>query len=481
MLRRIMMNEWRILSREWILHLAIPVYCVMLILGVLNGTGWRSFLESTVAEAQQTVDAQFAALHHQVDLIQTGRKKAPEYLEDPRMPAATARTNGYEFATKPPGAATAIAIGQSDLLTSYRKVQWKPMFRQSNAGEIENPANLANGHFDLSFVLIYLYPLLIIALSFNVLSSERESGTQVLLLSQPVTVSTFVLGKVALRGAIVVGLAVLISTVGVLLANPDILALGGAWRVLALDILLIIYGTFWFGLSVLINAFGWKSATNALAMMSLWIALVLVAPTVSNLIATELYPLPSRVNLVEALRRADLAAQRDSDVDQGKRSNLLRMGQETSLFAIAQNFYAQVMQVEQQAEAKAAPVFRLFDAQKNRQQGLAEQLKYLSPAAIMQVALTELADTSVQSFANFDAQVDQYHTAWRRYFMAAVLANKPMTSQDVARIPRFRYEPEADAAIVQRVLANGLALAAIALIVVAAGFWRLRQYSPGSR
>jgi len=476
-----MMNEWRILSREWILHLAVPIYCVMLVFGVMNGTAWRSFLESNVAEAQQSADTEFASLQHQVDRINSGQEKVPDYLDDPRMPAGFARNTGYEDATKTPGAATAIAIGQSDILTSYQKVQWKPMFRQSNAGEIENPETLATGNFDLSFVLIYLYPLLIIALSFNVLSSERESGTQVLLLSQPVTVTKFVLGKVALRGSIVIGLAVLISTFGVLLANPDILARDGAWRVGALDILLIFYGAFWFGLSVLINAFGWKSATNALAMISIWIALVLVAPTVSNLIATEFYPLPSRVKLVEALRRADLAAQQEGDVDQANRSNLLRMGQEASLFAIAQNFYGQVMRVEQQAEAKAAPVFHLFDAQKQRQQGLAEQLKYLSPAAIMQVALTELADTSVHSFANFDTQVNRYHAEWRRYFMALVLANRPMTSEDVARIPRFRYAPQADSVVAQRVMANILALGGIALFVVVAGFWRLRRYLPGAR
>src|SRR5665213_3551672 len=242
MLRRIMMNEWRILSRERILHLALPIYCVMLVFGVMNGTAWRSFLESNVAEAQRSVNAQFASIQQQVDRIQSGQAQAPNVLEDPRMPAAMARTKSYEYATKPPGVATAIAIGQSDLLSSYVKVQWRPMFRQSNAGEIQNPETLATGVFDLSFVLIYLYPLLIIALSFNVLSSERESGTEVLLLSQPVTVSKFVFGKVALRGSIVIGLAVIVSTCGVLLANPEILSHDGVWRVGALGALLIVYG-----------------------------------------------------------------------------------------------------------------------------------------------------------------------------------------------------------------------------------------------
>ncbi|MEI9988563.1 MAG: DUF3526 domain-containing protein [Rhizomicrobium sp.] len=483
MLRRIMMNEWRILSRERILHLALPIYCVMLVFGVMDGTAWRSFLESNVAAAQRLVDDQFASVRKQVDRIETGQVRPPNVLEDPRMPAAMARTKNYEYATKPPGVTAAIAIGQSDLLASYVKVQWRPMFRQSNAGEIQNPETLATGVFDLSFVLIYLYPLLIIALSFNVLSAERESGTEVLLLSQPVTVSTFVLGKVALRGSIVIGLAVIVSTFGVLFANPEILSHDGLWRVGALGVLLILYGAFWFGLSVLINALGWKSATNALAMMSVWIALVLVAPTASNLIATELYPLPSRVDLVEALRRSDKEAQREGEAGQahGSASNLLRMGQEASLDVLAHNFYMQVMQVEQQSEAEAAPVFRRFNAQKQRQQGLAERLKYLSPAAIMQVALTELADTSVRSFTSFSAQVELYHSEWRRYFLALVEANRPMTSEEVAQIPRFRYQPEADSVVAQRVVANILALSGIALIVVAAGFWRLRRYLPGAR
>ena len=58
-----------------------------------------------------------------------------------------------------------------------------PSFQQN--GEVESPLNLMVGRFDLTFVVIYLLPLLVLALSFNVLSEEREQGTLALTCCSP--------------------------------------------------------------------------------------------------------------------------------------------------------------------------------------------------------------------------------------------------------------------------------------------------------
>jgi ABC-2 type transport system permease protein len=42
---------------------------------------------------------------------------------------------------------------------------------------VDNPLKWLLGRFDLGFVVVYLYPLVILALSFNLLAAERESGS----------------------------------------------------------------------------------------------------------------------------------------------------------------------------------------------------------------------------------------------------------------------------------------------------------------
>ena len=69
----------------------------------------------------------------------------------------------------------------------------------TGGAELENPQRLLSGRLDLAFVLIYLYPLLILAISYNLLSAEQEQGTLALLLSQPVSLRTVILAKVAVR------------------------------------------------------------------------------------------------------------------------------------------------------------------------------------------------------------------------------------------------------------------------------------------
>ncbi|GGN61566.1 hypothetical protein GCM10011349_44340 [Novosphingobium indicum] len=480
MIRQIMKNEWTLLSREKILYLALPIYLVMLIYGIMNGTEWKTFLYDNSIEAREMADKVFQSKRDTLDKILAGKLKY-SYAEDPRLPAQLARYKGYEMATKPPAPTAAISIGQSDVVPSYVKVQWKPMFKQANTDEIENPRNLAVGTFDLSFVLIYLYPLLIIALSYNVLSSEREQGTQVLLLSQPVSVRQFVLGKILLRGSLIIGTAVVVSLFGLIVANPDILSAGYAWRIAMMAVILALYGTFWFGLAVLVNALGKKSSTNALIMMAAWIGLVLVLPAALNLAAKTLYPLPSRIAMVQALRKGDEQATKESKFSRAYRADLLRAGEEAALKASNTDFYLKVLPLEQQAEKIAQPIFDEFENQRQAQQTLAERLKYLSPAAVTQIAFNELADSSAGSFNNFNQQVEAYHDVWRQYFLKPVQENRVLTKDELWNIPRFQYQPESGSTIFGRIFGDVLALLIFAGAMLVIGFRLLRNYSGAAR
>lgn len=480
MIKRIFWHEWTLLSREKILYITLPIYILLIGYGVFNGTAWKHFLTHSTQEAVQLADQGFISKLSKLDRLLSGEDPY-SFMEDPRAPGPLARYKGYEFAAKIPSPAAAIAIGQSDVLPSYLKVQWKPMFKQANIDEIENPRNLAVGALDLSFVLIYLYPLLIIALSYNILSSERENGTQALLLSQPVSVGQFVLGKILLRGGIIIGLAVGISLFGLLVANPDILSSGGLWRVGVLTLIMVLYGAFWFGLAVLVNAFGKKSAANALILMGVWIALVLIAPAALNLAAKSAYPLPSRIEMVQSMRRGDKVAEQQSGFERSYRADLLRKGEEEALEASISDFYAKILPLEEKGERIAAPIFEKFEAQRQSQQRLTEGLKYISPAAVTQTALSDLAGHSVASFNDFTSQVLAYHGEWRGFFYPKVMENRMLTREELAGIPRFSYVPEADGRIFTRVLRDIAALGLFAGLALMLGFAMLRRYPAAGR
>lgn len=194
-----------------------------------------------------------------------------------------------------------MALGQADLLPSYYRVTYGSRVNFMFDGEIENPWNLLSGRFDLAFVITYLLPLLILASSYNLLSAEREHGTLRLLLSQPLSVRTLVLGKVVTRVCALLGTLVVVPVLVLLLTRPE--TRGGDLASLGMWAMLVgAYGLFWLGLAVAVNAYGRSSAANALVLVGAWVLFVLVVPMLLNLGVGIVRSAPSRTELATRTR-----------------------------------------------------------------------------------------------------------------------------------------------------------------------------------
>ena len=72
---------------------------------------------------------------------------------------------------------SALSIGQRDVNPSIQNVTIRNLEAQKYDTDLNNPSNLLSGNLDLGFVIIYLFPLIIIAFTFNLFSEEKETGT----------------------------------------------------------------------------------------------------------------------------------------------------------------------------------------------------------------------------------------------------------------------------------------------------------------
>lgn len=475
MIGKIIRHEWLLCIRDRVLLVTVPMYALLIAYAVYNGVAWQGFLQTNTSAAVAYADENLAGLLSMLDDIESGAPFGA--YEDPRNSGYFARSLGFDMAAKPPAPIAAIAVGQSDIYPSYLKVQWRQLFAQTNTDETENPTNLAAGRFDLGYVLVYLLPLLIIALSYDILSSERERGTQALLLSQPISLRQFVIGKILLRGIVIVSVAAGLSLLGVVASNPDIVAAGGWWRLGMWSLIVVAYATFWFGLAVLVNAFARKSSTNAIMLMAAWLLLVLLVPATLNMVAKASYPLPSRIELVQAMRRADAQAKQEQPAatDSSASDLASRLGEDAVVTSLNQ-YNKRVLPLEQRAEAIAAPIFERFESRRSSQQAFAERLRFLSPAIVSQAAISEIADSSTAAYDRFNAEVRAYQRQWRDYFLPRVLADRMLTRAEMAGIPRFKYVPATDEEVFRRSLVDLLSLTLFAFLTLAAGLWRLRRY-----
>ena len=155
------------------LWLVVAVFTAGIAYGTFNGVRWVAFVSRAIAEAQTEEVDRFATQEAEIARINRERATVSAFA-DPRNPDAVGRGLGSRYAVLPPTALATLAVGQSDLLPSYVKMTSDAKETVLATTELENPQRLLTGRFDLAFVLIYLYPLLILALTFNLLSSEKE-------------------------------------------------------------------------------------------------------------------------------------------------------------------------------------------------------------------------------------------------------------------------------------------------------------------
>ena len=163
-----------------------------------------------------------------------------------------------------------------------------------NQTEIANALNLAAGSFDVAFVLIFVLPIFIVALTFDLLSREKEQGTLALVLAHGVSVQTYVAAKVTARALLITALILVANlaalvTIGADLTDPRTLLEASLWILVS-----VIYGLVWFALALLVNCQNWPSVTNGVILANLWLVFVVVLPAFINIGATLVYPPPSR-------------------------------------------------------------------------------------------------------------------------------------------------------------------------------------------
>ncbi len=461
--RTVLRNEWRLLMADRPLRIALGLFALLLAYALANGVVWMRFQERTAEVARAGNVERAVAIEEELTAIENGAEPASPF-SDPRRPNVLGGARGRHTAVLDPGPLTALAVGQSDLLPYYYDVNIytnESSFHQN--GEVESPLNLMVGRFDLAFLVVYLLPLLVLALSFNVLSEEHEQGTLALTLSQPVSARGVVAARLAFRALLVVGMVLAGALAGTMLAG----GFGAPGRIVLWCVAVVTYTLFWFVLAAWVNSLRRSSAWNATVLVGAWLVLVVVLPAAINIAAGLLHPLPSRVEMITVQREA-------SNEAVNRRSELLAryledhpemaegvVADEPGLGALA---WAATDAVNRRLEEVTGE----HDARRAEQIALVRRYRFLSPALLAQEVLTDAAGTGDARFAAFQTQVRDFAEHWRQFFVPAILADEQMSASILPNTPRFRLADETSADVTRRA-GVPLALLGGLLVFVSAG------------
>jgi len=327
------------------------------------------------------------------------------------------------------------STGQSPLLPQSVTVSLKDPALLETQDNLQHPLQLASGQVDLVFVLVYILPLLLIAISFDLTASEQASGTLRLLLVQGGSLVPLLLAKLLARVLVLLGLLLGLSLLVWVWLHFTGQALDlTRWGLSLLAVL--VYGCFWILLAAALNARRLPAAQIAAGLATCWLLWTWLIPAASQQSLQTFFPVPSRLEYIQSYREASESARQQS-------SQLLGayLEDHPELAGGADNRYALLQLSKEQALAQAVgPVLQAYATQLQQQQRWARGLQYLSPVSLLEQSLMQLAGSDLSRYQDFRQQVATFQGQWQGFFLPLIQQGQAVNSVDFARFPAFVYQ-----------------------------------------
>ncbi|MFK7957434.1 MAG: DUF3526 domain-containing protein [Lysobacterales bacterium] len=485
MIRPLIRQDWLLLRRDHTFALVMLIGLLAVAYALYSNHQWAA---DKRAEFHQALELQVQQAQVDRQRLQDLNSGILAISESPST--GLPNTVSMEF-LKAPGLLAELSIGDSDLRPASASI--KAMGRASDLFryyQVDNPELLAQGRFDLSFVVVYLMPLLILALTYSVLSTEAESGALQLLLSQPVSAARVAWTRIGLRTTLILSVVIGTSLVAwTIFANPPpndssqpLLVSSSsndvALRIAAYLVATAIYGGFWGCFAGAVAGANRSTQSNALIMLLAWVLFTIVIPAIGSAAAQTLKPIPSRLEYTTTARDAENQANANGrELLEGYLLDHPEIDA-TEKSAVAP-FIKTFVLVQQRVDEAVAPIDQEFDRQLLGQQRLADQLAYFSPASLMQKMLAELAGTSGARHLAYERQAAELRQQWLTLLETPLIAGRRLTVEEFDALPRPHFAVRPAAQVLATLIVPGLTLLAFALAVGFYGQRRLGRFRPG--
>lgn len=279
----ILLYEWKHFVRSPFKVVALILFVFAGVYGLHNG---EKLYNEQVAEITQINKKVQTQKEENVSLFDQ-EKPSPENRPwiDLSIPDwAMWYSKGYCFKT--PSPALVYSIGQAEQYGFYKRVAYiSSPYDPDMTKEIANPERLQTGTLDFAFALIFLLPLLLIILLYNLKSMEKEQGFLSLIEVQTASKSTWLLSRVifyiGLTYLVIIGLLFY----GASLTDVFVSAASAFQEVVMYSFLYLI---FWSMIYFFILRSSKGILSNTLKMVGVWMLLVFIIPaTVHQWISIE--------------------------------------------------------------------------------------------------------------------------------------------------------------------------------------------------
>ena len=362
-------------------------------------------------------------------------------------------------APQPPLAVSSLTRGRAAVETESLRIRLLTLEGQLYEHETVNPRLAAAGYLDLAFLLIALLPLFIIAVSYDLISGEREGGTWNLVrLFAPRR--RLLAAKLASRALLVGAVAAAVMAAGALMAGIELDGRAG-W----MFALVALHTLFWFALCLGVALGNRSSTANAMILAGVWVVLTILAPAALSLTNSVLHPVPAALELTVHQRQGyheawDLppsATMESFYRDYPEWSDQIVPEDEFSW-----SWYYAMQHRGDRAAGDASQAYREVLRQR---EAWARRWSLFAPPLAAQLALDRLAGTDLTAQLDYQDAVRRFHERLKDHFFPHFFANSPVDAVAWGEVPVFEPAPRHESptqagfpAAAALLLASGLAL-----------------------
>lgn len=326
------------------------------------------------------------------------------------------------------------------------------------------------GEMTPAFVMTYLLPLLIILIAFSSLSAEKERGTLKLLLSQGVSKTSVVVGKIA---------GVWLS-VGLLILPLFLLGLGFVFttnyqaddlsRYALIFLTYLLYFGIFINVSVLFSAFSKNSNVALVGLIGFWITSCLLVPKFTANLSKYLHPTPNAVeyqaSLKESLEKGLDGHNPYNEFAKAFEDSVLKANKVDSIQKLPFNYSGLIMQAGEEHERFVYDkhVQQLNDVYLAQLQ-MHQISAIFSPTVLTKMLSMQFAHTDLQAHFHFAKKAEDYRIDLVRQLNGHLQNNSKYGDWDYAAKPeffkntvKFEYVPTSLAETIQVALSGLLFL-----------------------
>lgn len=317
-----------------------------------------------------------------------------------------------------------LAIGQRDVNPSIQSVTIRGLEGQKYDAELNNPNNLLLGNIDFSFVLIYLFPLLIIAFSYNLISEEKESGTWKIVVTQSQNTFLYILKLFYIRILSLTLLLTIVLAIAAFLLNIPLNI-----SFLTFYGISVLYLLFWFAVCFFLVSLQMNSNFNAVILLTTWLFLIIILPALINTYIVNKYPIPEALELTVKQRNAyhekwDMDKQETLDkfyTHYPHFKNYLLPDKEFSWL-----WYYAMQQMGDDESAKESGALESKLEQRNQS---SQQIAQFIPTLHAQMQLNEIARADLGNQLLFLKETKQFHEKLRLHFYPKIFDDEAVNKQ----------------------------------------------------